>query len=112
MKQPDVRYAMASREWGLRRVRRWTWGIAGAGAVGAAVLAFGFGSQAHHAQGTQSPATGGAQSPARMAPRPAAIATVVGRGVPPSRRRARRRGCPAAAHTRMMSVAVGSPGGS
>jgi hypothetical protein len=47
MKQPDVRYAMMSREWGLRRVRRLTWGIAGAGAVGAIALVVGFGGHVH-----------------------------------------------------------------
>ncbi len=47
MKQPDVRYAMVSRDWGLRRVRRLTWGIAGAGAVGAVALVIGFGGHVH-----------------------------------------------------------------
>ncbi len=47
MKQPDVRYAAMSREWGLRRVRRLTWGIAGAGAVGAVALVVGFGGHVH-----------------------------------------------------------------
>ncbi len=47
MKQSDVRYAMASREWGLRRVRRLTWGIAGGGAVGAIALVVGFSGHAH-----------------------------------------------------------------
>ncbi len=62
MKQPDVRYAMISREWGLRRVRRLTWGIAGAGAVGAMVLVAGFGGHVHlpkinqPARGSQVPA--------------------------------------------------------
>ena len=62
MKQPDVRYAMMSREWGLRRVRRLTWGIAGASAVGAVALVIGFGGHVHlprlgePAQGGQVPA--------------------------------------------------------
>jgi hypothetical protein len=47
MKQHDIRYAMMSREWGLRRVRRLTWGIAGAGAVGAIALVVGFGGHVH-----------------------------------------------------------------
>jgi hypothetical protein len=47
MKQPDVRYAMLSREWGLRRVRRLTWGIAGAGAVGAIAIVVGFSGHVH-----------------------------------------------------------------
>jgi len=51
----DVGHAIASRAFGLRRVRRLTWSIAGAGAVGAVVLAFGFGfgfgSHAHQASG-------------------------------------------------------------
>ncbi len=52
--------AMASRAAGLRRVRRLTWSIAGAGAVGAVVLAFGFGSHAHQA----SPPARSGQAPA------------------------------------------------
>ncbi len=59
MKQPDIRYAMMSREWGLRRVRRLTWGIAGAGAVGAAALVIGFGGHVHvpkFSQPAQAPA--------------------------------------------------------
>ena len=47
MKQRDVRYAMVSRDWGLRRVRQLTWGIAGAGAVGAVALVIGFGGHVH-----------------------------------------------------------------
>jgi hypothetical protein len=47
MKQADVRYAMMSREWGLRRVRRLTWGIVGAGAVGATALVISFGGHVH-----------------------------------------------------------------
>ncbi len=74
MKQPQqapVRYAVASREWGLRRVRRLTWGIAGAGAVGAVALVVGFSGHVHlpkinsPAQTGQAPAgnqgTGGGQ---------------------------------------------------
>jgi hypothetical protein len=62
MKRPDVRYAMVSREWGLRRVRRLTWGVASAGAVGAVALVVGFGGHLHlpkfnqHVQGSQAPA--------------------------------------------------------
>ena len=56
----DVGHAIASRALGLRRVRRLTWSIAGAGAVGAVVLAFGFGSHAHQASGP-----GGNQGAAR-----------------------------------------------
>jgi hypothetical protein len=68
MKQHDIRYAMMSREWGLRRVRRLTWGIAGAGAVGAVALVVGFGGHVHVpkiSQPTQAPAAnqgGGGQS--------------------------------------------------
>jgi hypothetical protein len=47
MRQPDVRYAAAARERGLRRVRRLTWAIAGTGATGAVVLAVGLGSHVH-----------------------------------------------------------------
>jgi hypothetical protein len=70
MKQPDVRYAMASREWGLRRVRRLTWSIAGAGAVGAVALVVGFGGHVHvpkvspPAQGNQG--TDGGQPPGQV----------------------------------------------
>jgi hypothetical protein len=56
MSQPDVRYATASREWGLRRVRRLTWVIAGTGAVSAALLAAGFGSHAHPSSPAGQPA--------------------------------------------------------
>ncbi len=62
MKQPDVRYAVMSRDWGLRRVRRLTWGIAGAGAVGAVALVVGFGGHVHLPKISQ-PVPGG-QAPA------------------------------------------------
>ncbi len=62
MRQPDVRYAAASREWGLRRVRRLTWTIAGTGTVGALVLAFGFGGHAHAPHASQPTQNG--QAPA------------------------------------------------
>jgi hypothetical protein len=58
MGHPDVRYATASREWGLRRVRRLTWAIAGTGAVGAALLAAGFGGHAHASQASHPARTG------------------------------------------------------
>lgn len=61
MRQPDVRYATASREWGLRRVRRLTWAIAGTGAAGAVVLAVGFGGHVHPPQ-TGQPANSGQSS--------------------------------------------------
>ncbi len=82
-------YAMASREWGLRRVRRLTWGIAGAGAVGAVALVVGFGGHVHlpkfdqpvqgvqaHAGdqgsgGNQQPAGGGQLQPPATNPAPA-----------------------------------------
>jgi len=73
MKRPDVRYAVVSREWGLRRVRRLTWGIAGAGAVGVVTLVAGFGGHVHlpkfdqYVQGSRAPAaeqgSGGNQQP-------------------------------------------------
>lgn len=53
MRHPDVRHAAAARAWGLRKVHRLTWGIAGAGAAGAVILAVGFGSHAHLAQAGQ-----------------------------------------------------------
>jgi hypothetical protein len=53
MRHPDVRYAAAARAWGLRTVKRLTWGIAGAGAVGAVILMAGFSGRAHQAQAGQ-----------------------------------------------------------
>ncbi|MGE5290153.1 MAG: hypothetical protein ACM3ML_23800 [Micromonosporaceae bacterium] len=61
MRQPDVRYATASREWGLRRVRRLTWAIAGTGAAGAVILAVGFGGHVHLPR-TGQPASSGQSS--------------------------------------------------
>jgi hypothetical protein len=62
MRQPDVRYAAASREWGLRRVRRLTWTIAGTGTAGALVLAFGFGGHVHLPRASGSSQTGQAST--------------------------------------------------
>ena len=68
MKRPDVRYAVVSREWGLRRVRRLTWGIAGAGA-------YVQGSRAPAAEqgsgGNQQPVGGGQLRPPAANPLPA-----------------------------------------
>lgn len=68
MKHPDVRYAMASRDWGLRRLRRLTLGIAGAGAAGAVLLALGFDVHAHHAQTSGAAGSGAAGSGAVQTP--------------------------------------------
>ncbi len=64
MKHPDVNHAVTSRGWGLRRVRNLTWGIAGAGAVGAVVLAVGFGDHAHQSQTSRPSHRGEVQAPA------------------------------------------------
>lgn len=64
MKHPDVRYAVASRNWNLRRLRRLTFGIAGAGVAATLLLAAGFDVHAHQAQTSGAAGSGRTQAPA------------------------------------------------
>lgn len=60
MRRDDVRFAMAARDDGMRKISRFTWraGVAGAAAAALIAVAFGHNVAAHQRQGDGQPGQG------------------------------------------------------